>query len=593
MQAGDGAGAEQVLAGLTLADRQHPDALVIGAFVAQSLGRPAEARSRFEAALARAPRHAGIWNSYANLLADMGDATGAIAAYHQAAILDPASLPTLLNLANAAIGADAAEIAADAVARAASIAPGHPDVLVAQGRLAQARRQPHAAADAYRQVLVVRPGDALARHNLATALRTLGDADAALAALDGGALPPPSQVLRGHLLADAGRFDAAVAQYRAVVANNPDAIDAHRALAELLPQLGAASAALDSYRDALRQPRSPALWRAAIEAARAAGDGDQMRHWALAAAAVSPDVEWELAHIAALGLLGDTPAALAAARTTTDRHAGSAAAQNFLAYMLLLQAGDAAAAEAPALRATRLAPLEQSPWSLLGVIWRLTGDAREDWLCRYDELVMARSIEPPPGWSSLPTFLADLTAALTVRHTLRQAPADQSLRGGTQTRGALFDTADPVLLGLEASLLQTVAACLADLPGDITHPFLGRNTAAAVMAGSWSVRLQAQGFHVNHIHPSGWLSSAFYVGVPAEIGGDSDAGKLLFGVPDAALGLDLSPRRVVTPVAGQLALFPSYIWHGTAPFESAAPRLTVAFDALPAARRGPGAGLER
>ncbi len=589
MQAGDGAGAEQALAALPPADHQHPDALVISAFVAQSLGRPGEARSRFEAALARAPRHAGIWNGYANLLADSGDATGAIAAYQQAATLDPASLPTLINLANAAIDADEPATAAEAVARAAAIAPGHPDVLVAQGRLAQGRRQPQAATAAYRQALALRPGDALARHNLALALRTLGDSDAALAALAGGALPLPSQVLRGHLLADTGQFDAAVAQYRAVVATNPDAIDAHRALAELLPQLGATAAALDSYRDALRQTRDPALWRAAIAAARAAGDGDQMRHWALAAATLGPDVEWDLAHIGALGLLGDRPAALAAAHITAGRHAGSAAAQNFLAY-LLLQAGDATAAEAPALRATRLAPLEQSPWSLLGVIWRLTGDAREDWLCRYDQLVMVRSIEPPPGWSNLAAFLSDLTTALTARHTLRQAPADQSLRGGTQTRGALFDTADPVLLGLEASLLQTVAAGLADLPADASHPFLGRNGGAAVMAGSWSVRLQAQGFHVSHIHPSGWLSSAFYVGIPAEIGGDGDAGKLLFGVPDAALGLDLPPRRVVTPVAGRLALFPSYIWHGTAPFESAAPRLTVAFDAVPAARRGPGTG---
>jgi hypothetical protein len=29
-------------------------------------------------------------------------------------------------------------------------------------------------------------------------------------------------------------------------------------------------------------------------------------------------------------------------------------------------------------------------------------------------------------------------------------------------------------------------------------------------------------------------------------------------------------------------LFPSYFWHGTLPFESDQPRMTVAFDALPA-----------
>ena len=36
------------------------------------------------------------------------------------------------------------------------------------------------------------------------------------------------------------------------------------------------------------------------------------------------------------------------------------------------------------------------------------------------------------------------------------------------------------------------------------------------------------------------------------------------------------------PSPGDLVLFPSYFWHGTLPFTSAQPRLTVAFDALPA-----------
>jgi hypothetical protein len=30
-----------------------------------------------------------------------------------------------------------------------------------------------------------------------------------------------------------------------------------------------------------------------------------------------------------------------------------------------------------------------------------------------------------------------------------------------------------------------------------------------------------------------------------------------------------------------LVLFPSYLWHGTVPYEDRAPRLTVAFDAVP------------
>ena len=110
---------------------------------------------------------------------------------------------------------------------------------------------------------------------------------------------------------------------------------------------------------------------------------------------------------------------------------------------------------------------------------------------------------------------------------------------------------------------------------------MGRLTGRVRLLGGWSVRLRGQGFHVNHVHPRGWLSSAFYVSLPPEVGVDGDAGKLTFGVPDQKLGLDLAPRRIITPVAGRLALFPSYAWHGTVPFQSETPRLTAAFDALP------------
>lgn len=46
---------------------------------------------------------------------------------------------------------------------------------------------------------------------------------------------------------------------------------------------------------------------------------------------------------------------------------------------------------------------------------------------------------------------------------------------------------------------------------------------------------------------------------------------------ETLLGVNLTPRRVVAPRAGMLVLFPSYFWHGTLPFTSATPRLTVAF----------------
>jgi hypothetical protein len=89
----------------------------------------------------------------------------------------------------------------------------------------------------------------------------------------------------------------------------------------------------------------------------------------------------------------------------------------------------------------------------------------------------------------------------------------------------------------------------------------------------------SQGFHVNHIHPEGWISSALYIALPDEVRDATDrSGHIQFGVPPIELGLALPPRRIVKPQVGELVLFPSYMWHGTVPFTSAQPRITVAFD---------------
>ena len=94
-------------------------------------------------------------------------------------------------------------------------------------------------------------------------------------------------------------------------------------------------------------------------------------------------------------------------------------------------------------------------------------------------------------------------------------------------------------------------------------------------SGSWSVRLTDAGFHANHFHPEGWLSSAFYLALPESANGQE--GWLALGEPQADLGLDLPPIRLVEPKPGRLVLFPSTMWHGTVPFP-AGERLSIAFD---------------
>ena len=108
-----------------------------------------------------------------------------------------------------------------------------------------------------------------------------------------------------------------------------------------------------------------------------------------------------------------------------------------------------------------------------------------------------------------------------------------------------------------------------------------RRSQAFAYAGSWSSRLHDCGFHLNHIHPAGWISSAYYVAVPDHQPNDPLGGHLKFGEPPWDIGLADPVQRIVEPVPGRLVLFPSYLWHGTIPFHGPQSRTTIAFDVLP------------
>jgi hypothetical protein len=123
---------------------------------------------------------------------------------------------------------------------------------------------------------------------------------------------------------------------------------------------------------------------------------------------------------------------------------------------------------------------------------------------------------------------------------------------------------------------------LQELGRDAEHPLVARNCGSAVISRAWSVQLYRGGYHVNHFHNQGWISSAYYVAVPDEVVNDGTlkSGWLKFGEPRFPTP-GAPPERYVQPSAGLLVLFPSYMWHGTNAIQSSQVRTTIAFDALP------------
>jgi tetratricopeptide (TPR) repeat protein len=525
-------------------------------------------------ALRQDERNADYWHSYGKMLAAGGAMQEAIGAYRQALALDANRAETWFEMGDALFDAGRFDEARPALQRAAALLNGDPRPHALLGLLQLQDGQADDAVGHFRIALQSRPDDVRTRHNLVTALRTADEREAALAeadlAIKSGAQFPETLGLRAHLLAELGRFEEAVEQYDAVIAKHPGHLDVLETHARLLPQLGRKSAALDGYKAALlKLPGSAELWQSALKAAHDLGDSAQMLAWANAAeSALGAQPQFQVVRATAFGMQGEHRQARDIMQALVSDHPDDAGFAAHLAHVHLCL-HEPEAAEPLAYRAMQLSPHDQNAPAHLGIAWRLLGDDREYWLADYDRLVMAMAIDLPPT-------LADDLAAM---HVMRLAPSEQSLRGGTQTRGVLFDCRLPSIQQLAASISECVGTALRSLPKDDRHPFLSRNSGAISFAGSWSVRLRSEGFHINHIHPQGWLSSALYVALPETI--DAGHGALTFGVPDAAYGLDLSPRRVEVPAVGKLVIFPSYFWHGTLPFDGEQPRMTVAFDGLP------------
>lgn len=436
------------------------------------------------------------------------------------------------------------------------------------------------ALDAFAAAARLAPADAGIAHGRArVALEAGGDAVALFETAERFG-PPNSDILIGLAAARwaAGRGEEAEAALEAIVAQVPLWIAGHLQLAQLRALVGRPAEASASFERALaREPGSLALWHGLLDLALRREDYAGLAEAAgraEAAGMAAADVAGYAAIAAAE--LGDAERADRLFEAIFDATTGPAL--NLWRVRHLLRTGRAG--QAGTLIDAEIAaggPRRGAIWPYAALAWRLAGDPRYDWLVGDSRLVRQFDLR-----GSLPP-LDDLAAHLRSLHVAGGAYLDQSVRGGTQTDGPLFSRVDPLIQTLRAAIVAAVETYVAGLPPpDAGHPLLApRRDRRVRFAGSWSVRLRGGGYHANHVHPQGWISSALYVALPPARPGDApDAGWLALGEPDTALGLTLPAAQMVEPVPGRLVLFPSWLWHGTRPFGDGE-RLTVAFDVAP------------
>lgn len=457
-------------------------------------------------------------------------------------------------------GSEAREVLAGAIARGLDGAPVRSLlglVLHQLGDLSGCERE-------LRQAVRLAPGDGPAEFALASICYRLGneaDAEAAVRrAIAAGLDDAHCHLLLGRILNRQSRFAEAESAWRSAIRRDPASPQGQRELAELVwmqtGDLAKARAELDAA------PQTAEIVTIAVNLLQ--GAGEEQAAYALAAARAARDPSL---HVLA------ARAALAIDPHAADRHLAVAPpgitplarAKTEIEVDLALGRAEQAVRRAEALQAAR--PNDQHAMALMATAWRLAGDPRYHGLYDYDRLVRAYRIDPPEGWSSLEDYLDDLGQALDIIHGPLTHPVGQSLRHGSQTMRALFDYPQAPIRALFAAIDPPIRRHIAAIGAP------GQNYA---IAGAWSVRLNSGGFHINHVHPEGWISSAFYVRTPSDMQGTE--GFLKFGEPGPPTAPHLKEEHLVKPEPGLLVLFPSYMWHGTVPFASQQKRLSCAFD---------------
>jgi tetratricopeptide (TPR) repeat protein len=380
-----------------------------------------------------------------------------------------------------------------------------------------------------------------------------------------------------------GKFEPAEAALRDALRQDPRHIDAHDHLARLIWMRTGdsvqATAALDEALQRFQGDEALLAAKAAI--LQGAGDARDA-YLCLAQAAAQARAAPSLLVRAGLAALEFDPAvALALAERALQRSPSATAPRNLLTAALL-GVGDARQALRHCEALLIDAPDDQYLIALQTTAWRLLGDERYEAFCDYARLVRSHTLQAPSPWPDLTHFLADVKRSLERLHNPYGHPLlFQSLRHGTETTGDLTRHADPVIQALFEAFDAPIRAYLAYI-GTGADPLRRRNHGAYRFNGGWSVRLRSAGYHTHHVHPRGWISSAFYVDLPDGMASAATQdGCLAFGQPGMLTTPPLQAQHVVRPEAGRLVLFPSYFWHGTVPFHSEQTRLTVAFDVIP------------
>ena len=496
------------------------------AVLLRGAGRVAEALPLLEQVPEGAdPRERGqLHAEHARALESLGRHREAVGQWQQALGLLPQDAGLAVSAAAALHRCGRGQVAETALREVLARQPERADAWNVLGVVLAARGQRAAAAEAARKAVDHAPHNAAFQYNLAAVLSKRTDRDELRASADAAA---------------------------ACLALQPGHADAHHCLGLVLAKLDQGRAAVSSLARALELAPERADFPVAL--------ADQ------------------------LAGLGEFDQAVAVLEKAARQHPGAGDVHRQLGIHRLKRQDPAAALEALD-RALEIAPSDQRTIAHRAVALQALGrhDEAGRWL-GIDRHLQRRQLAPPPGFDSLDAFNRSLGQDIRNHSLLRWEPMGLAARNGALTEELLADRT-PAILGFAQRLREAIESLRTAAVTDPNDPFLRSIPGPDYELNIWATLVEGGGNIDTHIHEESWLSGAYYVALPPQLGSDvSDpAGWIEFGRPHSAVPWPEDARvELIQPQEGLLILFPSYLFHRTVPHRGGGQRISISFDLVP------------
>jgi tetratricopeptide (TPR) repeat protein len=493
-------------------------------FIQQQQGDLESAICNYRQAARINSKYSEAHNNLGYALQLSGAVNAAIASYRRAIKINPAFVEAYHNLGQALRVVGSLKDSADCYQKIVGMQPDNADAHNALGAALQLKGNLEAAIQSFETAVRLDPEFSEAYNNLGGAQQAKGDPDAAIESCRRAIELRPDYANAyhnlGHALSSAGLANEAIEAYQQVLILQPDSLQAYNSLGNILRKEGRFEEALYFF-DALNQPKFQNILES---------NPSENNFW-------QNTKSQALECLYILGRYDELQERLALLAEKGDCNRRVSAVSAFVNHQL---------------KTEDLHPFCTNPIDFVH-IGSLSEHVTD--VSGFTERLIEEAIQEIQVWE----------------------PEHGVTHYGYQTPNTIFEAGENCV-HLEKILRDEISSYVARLRS-VDCAYIKSWPDEFTLMG-WHVRLVKSGYQKSHLHPPGWMSGVVYL---QTLDTDNYEGAIEFSLHGYDLPiLDSNiPKRVHRPEKGDIALFPSSLFHRTIPFTEDAERCVIAFNLVP------------